>query len=122
MAKLSKQKAIRQFIDTKIQFYELDELRQFFAAAAKFLIEQRYWDDRHPKTEFDNDSVIQAFHAGFEQFPREKMRLHMNGIMAQEAELIDLLKKASGWTGSNLKWPVAKKRLTRLRSEMKRRL
>jgi hypothetical protein len=119
MVKPSKSAQLRRKIDQRVQFYGLDALRQFFSAAAKFLIKPDYWDDAHPTTEFDGDPVIQAFHEGFKQFSRADM-LDGNHLSETELEFIDLLRQASGWKGTGLHFRVAKRRLTRLRQLMQK--
>jgi hypothetical protein len=117
--KSSKTERLRLSIQARVQFYGLDELRQFFAAAAKFLITRDHWDDPHPTTAFDNDAVIRAFHEGFEQFSRADMLVgkHVSEI---DATFNELLKQASGWNGADLNFRVAKRKLTRLRQLMQR--
>jgi|SRR5215469_139161 len=120
MAKLSKAKKLWREIDARIQFYEPEQLRQFFAAAAKFLIKSNHWDDSHPTTKFDKEAVIKSFHEGFEQFSRKEM-LGRKRVKQGEKDFLELLQKASGWGGKDLRRRVAKRKLTKLRDRMKKR-
>jgi hypothetical protein len=119
MMKPSKTERLRRNIHARVQFYGLDELRQFFAAAAKFLIARENWDDSHPITGFDNDSVIRAFHEGFGQFTKADM-LGAKQLTETEATFIRLLRDAAGWSGTDLNFRIAKRKLTRLRQLMQR--
>ena len=121
MARLSKAKQRWQGIEAGIQAYELNDLRQFFAAAAKFLIESKHWNDEHPSTRFDNSPTVGAFHDGFDQFSREKMLgIGNEHAESDEANLLDLLKQASEWNGKPLNRRVAGRKLTKLRHRLKK--
>lgn len=105
-------------IRAKTQGYDANASRQFFAAAAKYLIHSRHWDDEHPETPFDANPSVQAFHEGFKQFTGKEMR-YIEEVSAVQRELIELLREASGWKGRDIQWKTAKKRLTKLRKEIK---
>ncbi|HTC48455.1 MAG TPA: TIR domain-containing protein [Candidatus Aquilonibacter sp.] len=112
-------KTVWRQIDARLEFYGADELRQFFAAAAKFLIRSDHWDEEHPRTAFDDDPVIRSFHNGFQQFSKKEM-LGGGTTHLIEADLLQLLKRASGWDGKDLNRRLAKKKLTKLRHQMQR--
>jgi hypothetical protein len=120
MVRPSKSQKLWQQIDVRIQAYGPDELRQFFSAAAKFLIDSEYWNDEHPKTEFDKEGVVKAFHQGFVEFSKEGM-LAGTSHGGKDTDLIQLLRKASGRGRNNLKRRVAKSKLSMLRSRMQAR-
>jgi hypothetical protein len=106
-------------IYARLQFYDRDHLRQFFAAAAKFLIDPRCWDDRHPGTDFDHRPEVQAFHAGFEQLSAAQMRAS-TALDAEVAAFRRLLIDASGFHGKGLNRRVAKRKLGDLRDRVRR--
>ena len=108
-------------VHPRIEFYPPDQLRQFFAASAKFLIKRRYWDDQPPRTGFDHEASIRTFHEGFVQFSKEEM-LCRRQASHNGSDFITLLKRASGWAGQDFHRRVAKRKLTRLRKEIKKRL
>jgi hypothetical protein len=108
-------------VDARIQFFPEDELRQFFAAAAKFLIDSRHWDDRHPVTPFDERTEVRSFHKGFEQFPAERMRVRP-AQTGEDGMLLDALRKASEFEDKPLRRRVAKKKLRKLRKRLHKRL
>lgn len=123
MKRPSKAKLRWQTIEAGIQAFELNEFRQFYAAAAKFLIDSVHWDDSHPETEFDENVVVKQFHAGFDQFSKGKMLgLEEHRIGTAEANLLELLKQASEWDGKKLHRRVAGRKLTRLRQRLKKSL
>lgn len=106
-------------IYARLQFYDGDYLRQFFAASAKFLIDPHCWDDRHPRTEFDDRAEVKAFHAGFEQLSAAQMR----ASVPLDAELAMFRRLLVDATGFHAKAPgrrVAKRKLGNLRDRVRR--
>jgi hypothetical protein len=109
-------------IDARIQFYDGVMLRAFFAAAAKFLIDERHWDDDHPVTPFDKSPIVQSFHQGFEQFSAVEMTARIKGGPNAANELLGYVFIASNRGANRLRIETAKKRLTALRKRMTKRL
>lgn len=118
--KISKVKRRWQWIDAALQHYDSPQIREFFSAAAKFLIPHEHWDDRHPETRFDADANIQAFHRGFESFSKSDMKATRKA-KEKTSDLLPLLKSAAD-AKDNLRRRDAKSKLGDLRRRMHKRL
>lgn len=110
-----------QRIDAALQWYDPNQLRTFFSASAKFLINPKSWDDSPPRTDFDDNLIIQDFHRGFGSFSADTMRGGRDGASVEHTNLVSLLRSASDWNGGVLSLKRRKKRLTMLRKQMAKR-
>jgi len=107
-------------IDAQIRYFPAHEFRKFYAAAAKFLIPSRNWNDRHPVSAFDHEAIVGSFHAGFDTYFEPQMRGHA-ALPAADRILLSLIRKAANPPTKRWSKRDAGKKMTRLTCEIKKR-
>ena len=120
--RISKVQKVWAKVEAELQAYPLDSQREFFAAAAKFLIDPSHWNDLHPVTPYDGRPEIESFHAGFVQYSAGQMSgLRSATVTDSEKAVLLLLKRAVGWRGHKIDRIVAIGKLRTFRHRMLKR-
>jgi hypothetical protein len=107
-------------IDAVLQHFEVDELRKFFGAAIKFLIQCEHWDDRHPASIFDAEPVISRYHEGFDTFFSAEMRGEAD-LPNEDKALLSILRRAANPPSRRSSRRTVKRKSTQLRKEIQKR-